>query len=58
VKIIEKKIFLNAVLLTKFLSRHVSILVKVTHSTKAVYCYIVCLVAIRIGRVIYKAQTN
>jgi hypothetical protein len=57
-KIIEKKIFKNAVLLTKFVSRHVSILVKVAHSRKAVYCYIVVLVAIRSGRVVCKVQTN
>jgi hypothetical protein len=57
-KIIEKKIFKNAVLLTKFVFRHVSILVKVAHSRKVVYCYIVVLIAIRSGRVVCKVPTN
>jgi hypothetical protein len=41
----EKKIYKNAVLFTKFVSWHVAIFVKVVHSRQAV-CYIVVLVAI------------
>jgi hypothetical protein len=57
-KITEKKICLNAVLLIKFVSRHVSTLVEMAHSWKVVYCYIVVLVTIRSGRVVCKVQAN
>jgi hypothetical protein len=39
-------------------SRYVSILVKLAHSRKAVYCYIVVSVTIKSRRVVCKSQTN